>query len=173
MITYRRLSTVDAPQYRAIRLEALKAHPDKFGSDYEQQRRLPKLKFEQILEDAGQDSFMIGAFAEDELIGICGFLDFFPGNPYNLEKTGVVIQMYVRAEYSGRKIGLTLINKTIEEAFKLPQIDQIYLEVVEGNISAIRIYQQAGFQLFQPPQPINNNTRCMIVKQTAGSLGII
>lgn len=159
---YRRLGPNDALQYRAVRLEALKAHPQSYGSNYESQHQLPKLKFEQILEDPNDNSFMIGAFDGDQLIGICGFLDFFPNNPYNLEKTGVIIQMYVRASYSGRKIGLNLINKTTELALQLPHIEQVYLEVVQGNISAIRVYEQAGFQIFQPPQPIEDNTIRMI-----------
>jgi len=168
-MTYRKLAAADSKQYRAIRLESLKAHPESFGSGYEAQSKLPKLKFERVLEDPDDDGFLIGAFDQVQLVGICGFLPFIPGEEYDLEHTGVLIQVYVRAAYNGRKIGLNLVNATLAEAFKLPQIDQVLLEVKEGNMSAIRVYEQAGFVTYhavgQDGEVINDGTRRMIINR--------
>jgi diamine N-acetyltransferase len=163
-ISYHKLTVADAPLYRAIRLESLQAHPQSFGSTYEEQSKLPKLMFEQALESPQDERFLIGAFDGEELIGICGFIPFVPENNFGLHNCGTIIQMVVRRAYNGRKIGLTLINAVLEQAFQLPGIEQIYLEVAEGNVSAIRVYKQAGFVPYHPPVEINDGTRRMISK---------
>jgi len=145
-ITYRKLGAADANLYREIRLESLREHPDSFGSLYEEQKELPKLKFESLLEDPVDASFMVGAFDGETLIGICGFLPFIPSDEHGFQKAGVIIQVYVKSTYSGRKIGVSLMKAVVDAAFKLPDVEQIVLEVVDINIAAIRVYEQAGFQ---------------------------
>lgn len=147
-ISYRKLVSVDSAQYREIRLESLKAHPESFGSTFDEQRKLPKLMFEKALEQPFDERFVIGAFDQKALIGICGFIPFVLDNNLDLSNVGTIIQMYVRAMYSGRKIGLNLVKATIREAFTLPDIEQIMLGVKEGNLSAVRVYEQAGFQTY-------------------------
>ncbi len=146
-ISYRKLTANDAAQYRAIRLESLKAYPDSFGSAYAEQSQLPKLMFEKALEQPVDARFVIGAFDRDDLIGICGFIPFMPDGGLDLPHTGTLIQMYVRAAYSGRSIGLGLVNNVIQAACKIPDIEQIFLEVRASNRSAVRVYEQAGFQV--------------------------
>ena len=146
MIKIRKLSLGDSGQYRKIRLVSLKEHPESFGATYEEQRLLPKLMFEKALERPVDDRFVVGAFDQEELIGICGYLPFVPNEVLDLSRAGIIIQMYVRSTYSGRKIGLNLTQATIREAFRAPDINQIVLGVRTGNIPAIRVYEQAGFQ---------------------------
>jgi ribosomal protein S18 acetylase RimI-like enzyme len=148
-ITYRKLDAADSKRYREIRLESLKVHPESFGSTYEEQRQLPKLKFESLLEQPVDASFMVGAFDQGTLIGICGFLPFIPSDEHGFQYAGVIIQVYVKSSYSGRKIGPNLVKAVIDEAFKLADIEQIILEVAEGNTSAIRVYEQAGFRTYK------------------------
>ena len=77
-ISYQKLTANDAAQYRAIRLESLKAHPGSFGSAFAEQSQLPKLMFEKALEQLVDARFVIGAFDHDELTGIFGFIPFVP-----------------------------------------------------------------------------------------------
>ena len=146
-ILYRKLTAGDTAQYRTIRLESLKAHPESFGSSFAEQSQLPKLMFEKALAQPVDARFVIGAFDHDDLIDICGFIPFMPGDGPDLSHTGVLIQMYARSAYSGRKIGLGLVNNVIQAARKIPDIEQIFLEFRAGNMSAIRVYEQAGFQV--------------------------
>jgi ribosomal protein S18 acetylase RimI-like enzyme len=106
--------------------------------------------FERAFEEQMDDRFVIGAFDNDKLIGICGFAPNISekGQP-QLSNAGMIIQVYVKAEYRGRKIGLGLMNNTIEEALKMKGIDQIILGVKKGNTSAIRVYEQAGLQIYK------------------------
>jgi RimJ/RimL family protein N-acetyltransferase len=168
-ISYRKLGPADAGQYRAIRLESLKLHPDSFGSSYEEQRELPKLMFEKALKAPVDDRFVMGAFEQEALIGICGFIPFIADEYQALRPAGTLIQMYVRPAYRGRKIGLGLVKALMHEAFSLPNIDHIVLEVTEGNMGAIRVYEQAGFLTYQAdgrPADINKTgTRTMIIRR--------
>lgn len=145
-ISYRKLAPDNSKQYRAIRLESLRLHPESFGADYEEQSALPKLMFEKAIEEPVDERFVMGAIDEGDLIGICGFIPFVLYKGLELTDAGTIIQMYVKAAYRGRKIGLGLVKAVVEEAFKLPEINQIVLGVMTGNKSAIRVYEQAGFE---------------------------
>lgn len=152
-ISYRKLTASDSKDYREIRLESLKLYPDSYGggrSSYEEQARLPRLMFERAFEEQMEDRFVIGAFDDDTLIGISGLAPHVSeeGLP-KLRNAGMIIQVYVKAEYRGRKIGLGLMNATINEAFKMKGIDQIILGVKKGNTGAIRVYEQAGLQAYE------------------------
>jgi ribosomal protein S18 acetylase RimI-like enzyme len=147
-ISCRKLTAADSAQYREIRLESLRLHPESFGSSFEGQRKLPKLMFEKALEEPIDERFVVGAFDQQALIGICGFVPFASDDRGQLKGTGTIIQMYVKAAYRGRKIGLNLVKATLEEAFKIAGIEQVVLGVAEGNVSAIRVYEQAGFRTY-------------------------
>lgn len=152
-ISFHKLSASDAKDYREIRLESLNLYPENFGGgrfSYEEQVKLPKLMFERAFEEQMEDRFVIGAFDIDKLIGICGFAPHISeeGQP-QLSNAGMIIQLYVKAEYRGKKIGLGLMNATIDEAFRTKGIDQIILGVKKGNTSAIRVYEQAGLQIYK------------------------
>jgi len=144
-ISYRKLVSADSRQYREIRLESLKLHPESFGSTFNEQCQLPKLMFERALEQPIDDRFVIGVFDKQVLIGICGFIPFALDNTHHFRKAGTLIQMYIKSAYRGRKIGLNLVSAVIDEAFKIPDIEQVVLSVKQGNMSAIRVYEQAGF----------------------------
>jgi ribosomal protein S18 acetylase RimI-like enzyme len=53
------------------------------------------------------------------------------------------------------KIGLMLVKTLIDEAYKIPGMQHIVLGVREGNLPAIRVYEQAGFITYQPDEKVN------------------
>ena len=124
--------------------------------------------FEKALEQPVDDRFVIGAFDQQDLIGICGFVPFVLDNRHHLSNTGTIIQMYVKSAHRGRKVGLTLVKAVIHEAFKIPGIEQIVLGVMKGNMSAIRVYEQAGFQTVNPEgreTEVNDDELHMIIRR--------
>jgi len=131
--------------YRKIRLESLKAHPESFGSSFNEQSKRPKLMFEEALEMPVDERFIVGAFDQDALVGMCGFVPFALESFQELDHVGTLIQMYVRSTYRGRKVGLNLTTVVTEEAFKIPGIGKVVLGVHQDNLMAIRVYEQAGF----------------------------
>lgn len=143
-ISYRKLTAADVPTYRAIRLESLRLHPQNFGASYEQQKAMPKLPMEEVLERGENGRFVIGAFDHDQLIGICAFVPFAPERKPP-KGDGMIIQVYVKAAYSGQKVGLGMMQTMIQAAFQQPNINEIVLSVKQHNLPAIRVYEQAGF----------------------------
>lgn len=132
------LSPAHSQQYRALRLESLKQHPECFGSGYEAQRKLPKLYFEGLIESASRDSVMIGAFFGEELIGICGL------TPASQVGAMEIIQMYVTARYRRQSVGGQLLAQA-KLVLQARTERQLVLTVFSDNHAAIQAYEKFGF----------------------------
>ncbi|WP_059170388.1 GNAT family N-acetyltransferase [Bacillus sp. FJAT-27445] len=61
----KKLTEKDAELYRNIRLEALRAHPEAFGSSYEEELEYPLSLFEERFKNG--PAVTLGAFVEGEL----------------------------------------------------------------------------------------------------------
>lgn len=137
-IQYRKLLPEESTVYRTIRLESLKKFPESFCADYEDALKTEKFRIEYDIENQLAERFVVGAFHQDLLIGICTFVK-------DENSRGNIYQMYVKKEYQGKNIGLALIQKIIEEADKEFKDLEIYLEVKNTNVKAYRLYQKIGF----------------------------
>lgn len=128
----RRLTAADAPAFRALRLEALRAYPADFGSDAAEQETLPLAHFiAQLL-----DNHVMGAFADGRLAGIMA-LEFraAPKTRHRAFLWGV----YVPA----RGLAGPLLDATLAVAFA--RAEQVELGVRIGNPAAERLYASRGF----------------------------
>ena len=123
--------------------------------------------FEKALEEPTDARFVIGAFDGDALIGICGFVPLVWDAFRDFANTGTLIQMYVRAAYRGKKIGLGLAQAVLQEAFQIPGIDRILLTVVPDNSNAIRVYEQASFKVASPAKELSpeNAEKVMVARR--------
>jgi len=144
-IHYRKLQPADSKLYREVRLESLQKFPGSFGSSYEAEIAKPKLSFELNIEQQSSDKFIIGAFDDKKLFGICGFSQ---EAGIKRKHSGFITQMYIQPGYQGKKLGLVLVQTAIDEAFKIPGLEQIVLGAMTTNFSAIKTYQRAGFTDF-------------------------
>jgi RimJ/RimL family protein N-acetyltransferase len=141
-VSFRQLTNDDRREYRRIRAECLQKFPDNFGSTFEEESLIPELKFERYLSDENSCNFMFGAFVNNELIGICGFLR---GDRNKTKHRSEIVQMYVSPNFAGQNIGFRLLQTTIENAFENAEIEQVTLAVVVGNQRANKIYERVGF----------------------------
>lgn len=142
-ITFSRLQPHHGGIYRSLRLAALKEFPDHFGAIYEEQVQLPKLWMEGNIESSNPDTFVMGAWDGEDLIGICAMHhDTAPRRRH----IATVMQMYVRPQYSGNRIGLGMLTIAMEEAWNWTEVEMLYLEVFSCSKAATRIYEQAGFE---------------------------
>lgn len=142
MTTVRVLEPCDSIDYRAIRLEALKTYPNYFGSSYNQQVKQRKLYFERLIENGSEKGKMVGAFLDDQLVGICGVTfetDVLPG-------AGEIIQMYVKAEHQNLGLGKSLIQEIIGICIA-NRVSTIILAVNKENTNAISVYEKSGFEV--------------------------
>lgn len=71
----RRVVAADAAAWRALRLRALRKHPEAFGSDYDESRSRPLAQATAFLhrDSATTDDFVLGAFAAERPVGTIGF----------------------------------------------------------------------------------------------------
>lgn len=141
-ITIRRLQPADAPAYRQFRLACLAQYPASFGSSAEEEGQQEQLAFEQHILAANPDAFMLGAFADAALVGICGFVR---AARQKVRHHGDIRQVCVSADHAGKGIGRALMTEALQLAFALPGLEQISLGVVASNTAAAHLYEGLGF----------------------------
>lgn len=141
-ISYRKLNAEDSLIYRKVRLECLQKFPDSFGTRYEDEILKAELPFEKFLKENSQDEIVFGVFADDILIGICGFIR---EKRTKTRHRGEIVGMYIKPDFAGRNIGFELLKLTIEHAFADSEIEQITLGVVAESQSANKLYERVGF----------------------------
>jgi RimJ/RimL family protein N-acetyltransferase len=136
----------DAQNYRDLRLEALKNHPEAFSSDYETYLVKPVSYWEDRLREQGTDSSVKMYFAEHEaqLIGMAGIVR---QNSPKGKHSALIISMYVRPDWRGLRIADGLIAACVDWA-RTEEIRVVKLAVVTTNTPAIRCYARCGFQVY-------------------------
>jgi ribosomal protein S18 acetylase RimI-like enzyme len=142
-ISYRKLKSSEAKDFRQIRLECLKNFPEKMGTSFEDEAGKTKLHYESLIEQELTDQFFFGAFSDNELIGIAGFVR---DQRIKTRHCGEVVAMYVKTGFQGQKVGENILREVIKTAFDLAGLEQIYLTVYDDNDSAVGLYQRTGFE---------------------------
>lgn len=138
----RRLQPGDAEAYRALRLRALREHPDAFTSSYEEDAQHP---LQVSLARLASPLYAFwGAFQGKELYGMVGLEH--EQRAKNRHK-GTVIAMYVAPEVGGQGVGRALLDALLAHA-RGAGIASLVLTVTAGNAHAQRLYERAGFRSF-------------------------
>ena len=142
----RRLEPADLWAYKSLRDELLEGHPEAFTSDAltERHRRaddyLPRLGLEQ--PDGGH--LLLGAW---DPAGLSGAIGLERDRRLKVRHIGHLVGMMVRERSRGRGLGGALLDALIAEA-RAAGLELLTLTVTEGNDSAIRLYERAGFVRF-------------------------
>jgi len=136
----RRLAAADALSYRALRLRALREHPDAFTSSWEDDRGQP---VEGAAARLSNHAFW-GAFQGAELYGFVG-LEREPRAKNRHKAT--VVGMYVAPEVAGQGVGRALLAALLAHA-RAEGLGSLVLTVTEGNARAQDLYLAAGFRSF-------------------------
>jgi RimJ/RimL family protein N-acetyltransferase len=143
MLEFRKLLPDDSQNYRMLRLESLMKAPESFGSSYEEESLIPRLRMEANIEKESSDQLMFGAYDNKLLVGICGFMR---ENQRKSRHRGVIVQMFVKEKYQGKGVGERLIRSIVKYAFSVAAVEQLTLGVVTTNEKALRLYEKLGFQ---------------------------
>ena len=127
----------DKPEiYREIRLEALRLHPEAFGSSFEEESAQPLSFFVQRLTA----NTIFGGYLCDALMGVAGFM---PQTGLKRAHKAHLWGMYVRQAARGTGLARLLVDAVLAHA--KPRAELIQLSVVADNLGAQRLYQAAGF----------------------------
>lgn len=148
-LAIRRLTAADAGAYWAARNEALNAHPEAFTTTHEEGLATPPEKLARRFGrpgDGGGDDFVLGAFGDDGTL--LGYVGFERETRAKLRHKGTIISMHVSPAARGRGLGARLLAEAIEQARRLPGLEQLSLSVTHHNESARQLYLRAGFRPF-------------------------
>jgi arylformamidase len=136
----RQLTRDDAAEYLALRLRALREHPDAFRSSFEEESAKNVEWSAHRL--AGGDGFFLGAFESGTMIGTVGVQT---EARTKLRHQATVIGMYVAAEHARHGVGRALVDACIARSRDIGTLETLILTVTSANAQAVRLYRRAGF----------------------------
>jgi RimJ/RimL family protein N-acetyltransferase len=141
-VAYRKVKVEELEMYHNLRLDCLKKYPENFGTLYEEEIISSSFKFDKIVSEQSKLDFLMGAYFDNKLIGICGFIN---EKRLKTKHIGEISGMYVATEFSGQKIGSRLLSITLKTAFDNLDLEQIILAVADKNQTAQTLYKKFGF----------------------------
>lgn len=142
----RELVIDDASEYKRIRLEALKSHPNAFAETHEEfgEKSIEDIRAEVSgLRETG--GFAVGAFSpEGTLLGMIGVAR---SGYKKLQHRGHVWGVYVTP--SARRAGIirSLFDCIIKIARETDDLVQLDIEAVTSNVVALKLYKSVGFEV--------------------------
>lgn len=134
----RRLTAEDAAAFHALRLEAMTAEPETFGTDVIEERARTLDQVADLLTR----NVVFGGYVEGE--GLCAMAGFARKSPLRERHKGLVWSMYVRASVRGRRLGGLLLDRVIDHA--RGEVELLQLVVVSTNAPAVALYESRGFR---------------------------
>ncbi len=140
----RNLKTEDAEMYRELRLESLKYMPEGYYETWEEESRYTVHDMEERLTERSKpNNFILGAFINDQLIGMMGFHQYKKGN---LLHKAYIYGVYIKPNFNTEAVKSQLLEEVIRRAKKVKGLEQIISSEVseEGCI----LYKEAGFEVF-------------------------
>jgi GNAT superfamily N-acetyltransferase len=139
----RALNDADVDAFRRVRLDALRLHPEAFGSAYEDEAVLDRAQFAERLSAPGLIRF--GAFdRRGEMVGLVG-LQIRTGAKERHKAR--LFSMYVEAAHRGTGLAQRLIEAVIAGARDAGAI-MLQLSMASTNASARRLYGRMGFTVY-------------------------
>jgi ribosomal protein S18 acetylase RimI-like enzyme len=147
LLTIRLLVPDDAGVYRALRLRALREHPEAFTSSFEEETVRPLSWSAQRLSVDPQrpHDFFLGAYLDDALVGMVGL----QGRYRTKERHNAsVVGMFVAPEAGGLGLGRALMQDLLARARALAALEQLDLTVTQGNDRAQALYERCGFSVY-------------------------
>ena len=138
-LSIRPLELNDWSQFKILRLEALKQHPESFGASLEEECQLT----DEMFRDGFKNSEIFGAFSKENLIGCAGFFIY---SSLKMRHRGCLFSMYTKESYRNLGIAEALIKQIIDHAKN--RVIQLHLTVVTTNVAAIRLYGKNGFKIY-------------------------
>lgn len=133
------LTPEDWQDWKEIRLEAVRLHPEAFGGSYEDESQHPDDNFKQALHK----NTIFGAYIDNILVGVVGFYIF---SARKTRHRGNVFSMYLKKEYRGQNIAGELVKAVINHAES--RVVQLHCSAITTNPAAIALYIKHGFEIY-------------------------
>lgn len=143
VVTIRTSNADDAAPFSELRLEAMRAHPEAFGSDYESNVGLPLEHWQKRLTPSATVTTFL-AFVDAQLVGITVARR---DEGIKLQHNGSIQGVYVHPDWRG----LGIIDALLTAALDLLREQGVLvakLSVNATNTGAMRVYQRHGFSVY-------------------------
>ena len=151
------LTADDVDEYWRIRLEALESDPEAFSSSVDQHRVLTLDEVRRRLGAEDRDMFVVGAFADGQLVGTAGF---HRAKGRKVRHKGRIWGVYVAAGQRGCGVGRKMLEKVLERAASIDGLQQVLLSVTVTQTAAAHLYRSLGFTPFgREPRALQVNGR--------------
>jgi ribosomal protein S18 acetylase RimI-like enzyme len=138
----RPLGAADAEEFRRVRLEALRLHPEAFAASYEDECVLDAAQFAGRLATPGLTRF--GAFTRQEMVGLVALQ--VPGGS-KVRHKAQLFSMYVADGHRRTGLADRLVQTVIDAAREAGAL-VLQLTVTVGNAPAQRLYKRMGFEVY-------------------------
>ena len=139
----RELGEDDVLVFRDLRARALADHPGWFGESHEAFVNRP---IEDVARAMTSDQrFTLGAFDQGILVGMARCSR---GVGVKDAHKAMVTSVYVDPAARGKGVGKSLMNSLFEAVRRWPDVEELRLTVVVGNIGARQLYRSLGFEVW-------------------------
>jgi ribosomal protein S18 acetylase RimI-like enzyme len=142
-IVIRPITREEAPVWRALRLEAMRAYPAAFSASPDDWEKLPLGEVAARIPLPGGDDVLYGVYLYGELSGCAGFAREKGAKERH---KGLLWGVYLRATLQGRGLGERLTRMVIDWA--RPRVDLLLCSVGSDNLGAKALYLRLGFVLY-------------------------
>ncbi len=92
-----------------------------------------------------EDSFTLGAFEANELIGIATFIR---ETGLKERHKGRIYGVYVTASQRGKGVASALMAELLKRAKEDPSLEQVLLGMAAGQEAARQLYRKFGFEVY-------------------------
>lgn len=135
------LTAADVTAYRPLRLQALREHPEAFGSAYEDECALTSDEMAARIRPH-EHYAVFGAFMGEQLVGMVSFHRYAGRKTRHRAMLGA---LYVQPQMRRQKVGSELLTAVIHYARTQAGLEELLLAVTVGNAVARGLYLRARF----------------------------
>ncbi|MBI4780970.1 MAG: GNAT family N-acetyltransferase [Oscillatoriophycideae cyanobacterium NC_groundwater_1537_Pr4_S-0.65um_50_18] len=143
-MTIRTLTPTDVKKYRLLRLAALHEQPPAFGTPAEKEEKLALEAMVLRLQES-EDTYILGAFSDDSLVGTIRFSRFEEANE---KHRGFIAGLYVRPDFRRHGLARALATEVLVRARQDAGLRRIHLTVITAQDAAIQLYKSLGFCIY-------------------------